>query len=740
VRPRTSGALFVMLLLTGDSAASAEAIRVSGTIQRPMWQLPTSARDRFMQSTLRWVPASHQMVHVYQPRKSNDLVVGKIYCGTVWTDSNGSFDEDLICGDGNLPDQLYMEVFGTSARGFSVGAFDRVKFDLEAAALGGAAALGALFVSVGTFGAGTIAVTATALGVGPEAALNLFDRSPSPYVWVGAVEDVRGRRHAFGTFRLGRGRRGDLANSDDYAAAVMEGVDYAHAELVRPRPKGVPAAAPWRWSSWIINNPYFGSPTTIWDKVHINPGVTRDSRRTHAQNLDASWAHNMSAIVHELGHVVYNNAHSSKEHYVDPNEAILYAQIHDLCTTNISEKFGQYEGFAEAVSQAVWRTQTYRVDSAAPCRSNTASGSRPGFENEGNVADFYTSMIHGFGNPRGTTSLHEYTSVPQGANLAFLPPLDALLAMPRFAGAGSHSLTDMWNKYWRLLCEKSPTASTPVFCGTERFRCWVANTSRLAPSSELPAAFRGLSCGPDAVSSVGVTTISANPKSSSNDVRFQGADHAESYSIRIRLPPGGVRTIATTTASATGISLAPCQRHSIEVTAINTFGSATSTPVEFMPGTDAVCGPGAPSVRSATFSHDEADLLEARLVMFEILHERSKSTGKPADQSNPTPFEQRLAQLLTAARRCYRIELNIAPGANRYSVRYRPRTATAKETVETPVTPDRTQSICLEWGTRYIVNGVGHNDYGTTSGPDYSLDVPYRTEIAQVKGRVILPP
>ena len=28
------------------------------------------------------------------------------------------------------------------------------------------------------------------------------------------------------------------------------------------------------WSYWVINNPYFGSPTTIWNIVHMNQAIS----------------------------------------------------------------------------------------------------------------------------------------------------------------------------------------------------------------------------------------------------------------------------------------------------------------------------------------------------------------------------------------------------------------------------------------------------------------------------------
>ena len=93
-------AFLVSALVAVASPAAAVEIRVSATIVRPIWER-SGVRDRQMRSVLRWVPASHQLVHVYQPRRP----IGKIYCGSAWTDSNGSFNEDFECGS-NLPDQL----------------------------------------------------------------------------------------------------------------------------------------------------------------------------------------------------------------------------------------------------------------------------------------------------------------------------------------------------------------------------------------------------------------------------------------------------------------------------------------------------------------------------------------------------------------------------------------------------------------------------------------------------------
>jgi hypothetical protein len=749
LRPSTT--IVCVLLLAAASPAIAEEIRVSARIQRPFW-LNGTTRDRTMQSTLNWGPAAHQMVRVYMPRRAAGNVVGKIYCGTVWTDSNGEFDEDLVCGDGNLPNQLYLEVWGHSARGFSVGAFDRVKFDLEMIALAGAAALGTLFVTVGTFGAGAIAAAAAATGIGADAMLNLLDRSPSPYIWVSAVQNVSGNRYAFPSpFRLGRGRTGRAANSDDYAGAVMEGVDYAHAELLSPLPGGVPRFPTWGWSYWIINNPYFGAPTTIWNKVHINPGVTQRANLTFAQNLDASWGQNMGALVHELGHVVYNHGHSNKDHYLDPNEALHYAQVHENCATQISAKFAQYEGFAEAVSQVVWRDPVYSVAAPGNCAAQT------GFTTEGNVADFYAAMIHGFGNLRGAT-LHDYFPVKQGANDAILPPLDALLDMPRAAGPASHSLANMWDNYWRRLCDQPPAGTAPLLCGTERFRCWVATTSQLAPTSQLPVAFQGLSCGPEAVSDVAITTTAAKAASSANDVRFEGVDHAESYNVQIRRPPGGavVTSREPTDPWATGIPLKPCDPHSVRVSAVNTFATTAGADVEFIPGTHAVCGPGGPSVLSAVHTHDAADLLEARLEAMEILRpaddhteteapgfdrERGRETagahGAESAAATPATIEDQLTQLLSGGERCYRIELVAAPRADRYAIRYRKEADAAGDETASLIIPDRVHVVCLGGGQRYVINGVGYNDYGDTPGPDYKLTVPHRLEVAQVRGRVI---
>ena len=93
-------AFLVSALVAVASPAAAVEIRVSATIVRPIWER-SGVRDRQMRSVLRWVPASHQLVHVYQPRRP----IGKIYCGSAWTDSNGRvycIAAFLQCIDPNL--------------------------------------------------------------------------------------------------------------------------------------------------------------------------------------------------------------------------------------------------------------------------------------------------------------------------------------------------------------------------------------------------------------------------------------------------------------------------------------------------------------------------------------------------------------------------------------------------------------------------------------------------------------
>ncbi|MBI3073065.1 MAG: hypothetical protein HYY84_13205 [Deltaproteobacteria bacterium] len=570
--------------------ADAGQVQVKARLYRPVWYVTddsgTKVRDRSMSpaSEQGWTPASHQRVVVYQPG-----TFGPIYCGTFFTNTRGEINGDVNCGP-NQPPTLYFEAEGVSELGFSVGTFDEAGFWWSAIASVGPQLLAALltgdFVTLAaSFGSG-IVVVAQLMKMGPK-----IYRWGSPWINLTPGQSVVD----FGSFQLGRGVAGAGATNDDWAAATMEGVSLAYRTLR----DGIRAQFPY-FSSWIINNPMFGSPSTAWTTVHMKQNVVASAGMTDAQIQDASWVQNMWNLAHELGHVQYNVRHSDENHYWGdiPN----YLHNHTPCSTNLGYAFAQYEGYAEAFSSVLWgiySNQNYSLKYKVPALNCKDANRNFGLDDEGNVADFYATIIAGRDTWRPASSLTDDYLAHFGAEWANLPPLDAMLEMVTRAGSSAHDVKSVWASFWEKECAKN-VKGYPMFCGTRRFQCYVK--ARLARSGEVPFDLASLDCGAGASRILNAKTESATSDWSLSRVSFSEVANVDSYQLWIRPEDGSAApfTRFAPTSQYTsfgGIGLEPCKAYYLHVKTTNEYGTTTGPEYRYVPVDDAGnCLPGLPSV------------------------------------------------------------------------------------------------------------------------------------------------
>ncbi len=518
-----------LALIAIATPAFAVTVRVKATITRPAWFHDTSGgpcdvadaclRDRAMgsTSTLVQVPAAFQRVQFYQPGPFGPWACAPF----VYTDAQGRIDSDVNC-----PNQApnTMEIQGISSRPFVVGSFDEDGFWAKAVLVFGPAILGIAPVALAT---GDILGAAVAAGFSAQLVFEVLIGSPEPFRWIVPGAIVMPTYIDFRNVSLGT-TRGNTASNAAWAAALLEGLDFAYRGLSVPRPAAPPLLVP--ISQWTINNPFFGAPTTVWNGVHVNQGN--------------GWTQAMRSVEHEMAHVIYNLYHSNQAHYW--GEALGYAKNHQDCGLSFGQQFAQYEGFAEAVSDIFWASHEVGWrngrGSAGPLTSYPVPARNCAFQAtqwpkglayEGNVADFYAMMVHGLGDELARPMTADPRLSQAGADFSFLLPEHTLFDMVLAAGSDSHTANQMWGRYLQQVCQQpSPQPGiTPLVCDSERFRCHVRKY--LAVIGDLPGSFWGDDCRPDASAVDRLVETSSTLGVSVNHVFYTSSSYVDEYWVRV---------------------------------------------------------------------------------------------------------------------------------------------------------------------------------------------------------------
>ena len=92
-----------------------------------------------------------------------------------------------------------------------------------------------------------------------------------------------------------------------------------------------------------INQPVFGTPTTVWDTVLFKDSNARDP---------GQYPHMIRSIAHEIGHATYNRYHSGRGHWL--TDARFYLANHYWCEPLGTLRFAWYEGFADFIESYVY--------------------------------------------------------------------------------------------------------------------------------------------------------------------------------------------------------------------------------------------------------------------------------------------------------------------------------------------------------------------------------------------------
>jgi len=92
-----------------------------------------------------------------------------------------------------------------------------------------------------------------------------------------------------------------------------------------------------------INQPVFGTPTTVWDTVLFKDSNARDP---------GQYPHMIRSLAHEIGHATYNRYHSGRGHWL--TDARFYLANHYQCEPLGTLRFAWYEGFADFIESYVY--------------------------------------------------------------------------------------------------------------------------------------------------------------------------------------------------------------------------------------------------------------------------------------------------------------------------------------------------------------------------------------------------
>jgi hypothetical protein len=101
--------------------------------------------------------------------------------------------------------------------------------------------------------------------------------------------------------------------------------------------------------TWIVNHPDIGSPTTLYDVILMK-----------LSEMQADRAKELGNVAHELGHVLHNQLHSGKDHWIGDSGG--YAIDHEPCAP-YSAHYSYYEGYADFFRGLVnkYRSSSYAL-------------------------------------------------------------------------------------------------------------------------------------------------------------------------------------------------------------------------------------------------------------------------------------------------------------------------------------------------------------------------------------------
>ncbi len=717
--------------------SSAVEFNASISVTRPAWFLDPAVSPglRDMNNSAGTsvpVPASNQLVMFFQPGDFHP-----IYCGAAYTDENGSINTLLECG-GLLPDRLYAEVIGHSLRGFAVGVFDEDGFWASVIAAGMSGILG----TIASGGAGGPAAMAAAAGLASNGGLILLDREPEWYRWITSVRNFPSGQTSinFGTFMIGGGA-GPGADNDDWAAAVMEGVDFIYGHT-NPNTLPLPVPLPvgysgYEVSSWTINNPFFGAPSTVWRNVHMHQGWTG--------NAWDDWGGQMDALAHEYGHVLYNTRHSDQAHYwID---VVEYIKNHDTCNDDFGPRFAFYEGFAEAFSAITWRTHAASQGDSVQYPIPFYNCPNRGLTIEGNVADALSAMFYGVNadDQRDVNMLNAWFATSIAADSVVLPPLPLMInAVSQTRGFG-HTLNDNWINYFNAFCGQQQ--GQPNFCGTRRYHCYVRD--ELASPGEW--VFGGADCSPgiSSVSNITTTTPGTSATDSLNNVGLSPADVVDQYTVHVydsvNSSPPAYSSPPTVSLNVPDVPIPVCSSRHIAVETSNPNGSVEGERQEFLVLNDLQCRPDQSMVVNVSHTGCPVGLLN----LFDNADDDDTETTAPCwshgrfDESclNEDPFNNGNNNttdnsgsstpggnlpVIAQAWPEFRVEFSEASDAQFYQIRHStiPNAVNSEAGNWWGFTAGDAHQTGLQTGTTNYIRVATKNSFGITEGPEFVYNAP----------------
>lgn len=419
------GMAICILVLSFSSAAWAENFTVRVRISCPAHLASNNRVDTTMSGTPTFVPCANVLVKAYDSDTDWDD-----YCGGGYTDSSGYVSFSASCSDVWGQPDIYLRVYAQSSygNGFRVGRYDYGILD-------------------GVWDA----ITSTLLNTAYNA---LTDTET--FTWVTSEKyPNNGSVLDWGWQSIGSNNTSSWSRM---AAKV-----YWLANLTMKQFAGSSYTP--GFTTFMVDHPFFGTPTTIWDTVIIKDSLTAS---------DPSKA--LRAIPHEVGHVVYNRYHSGFGHWIA--DAVTYMKNHDKCG-DYGSMFGWYEGFAHFVRDYAFAGLNDRYQSSSNYRKYDGCGTK-GLHIEGNVNAFL-NMIY-FGDYRSAvTPPEDYgfrwnnglynttrTNYRWGGTYDFyLPSLSEMLRFVQNAGSNAHTASQFWASQIKAYCLAKTSWGSYRYCNPD---------------------------------------------------------------------------------------------------------------------------------------------------------------------------------------------------------------------------------------------------------------------------------
>ncbi len=240
----------VVFTILNNALAFGANFRINVVIERPAifanasdlrdWE-PSTSSTSSTSSVIRMVPASNQMVEVFQSRD-----IGPPQLCTkdpVWTDADGTLDNiEFSCG-GKLPNNIYISVRGRSKLGFNVG----VSSDL----------------------------------------LHEYLEVVYDYKWDGPWVRVRSNRVNYPEQRIGSSK--DFRDLDFKAAALVELLSCIYQEF------DLTIESKWNLNSKFAAVASSSQPWAYWQIVHMNEALT-------GENILKQAPHELGHVLYNINH------------------------------------------------------------------------------------------------------------------------------------------------------------------------------------------------------------------------------------------------------------------------------------------------------------------------------------------------------------------------------------------------------------------------------------------------------